>query len=93
MSDHPNQEKHPYGTGAMICHINQMWAVAGNIATAVVHEVKGPCGDGSYEYLVTTTEDFSTRPSEDNRMLRRTWWNSRAVHLVDDGTELPQEDK
>lgn len=77
--------QHPFEVGDMVCHMNQEWARAERIATAVIHEVK-PQGDGSYEYVVRATQDFSRRPGPDNPIARETQWSDRATVMIDDGS-------
>jgi hypothetical protein len=61
-----------------VYHCNQRWEAARR-GTATITAVKGPYNDGSYEYEVLTTEDFSRRPGPDNPETRRTWWSSLAT--------------
>lgn len=80
-------KQHPFEPGDLVCHINQEWARAERIVTARVTEVKD-CGDGTFEYQVDATQEFSRRPSKDNPMTRPTWWNSRATHFLAAGIEI-----
>lgn len=75
-------KQHPFEVGDLVCHANQEWAVAQKIPTAVIHQVI-PQGDGTFEYVVTTAADFSRRPGPDNKMTRRSQWNSGMTLLVD----------
>jgi hypothetical protein len=68
----------PLKPGRRVYHHNQQWAAA-CLGTATIREVKGPYSDGSYEYLVTTAEDFSRRPSDTNPETRTVWWSSLAT--------------
>ncbi|MEU1272998.1 hypothetical protein [Streptomyces sp. NPDC005799] len=69
---------HPLPVGTRVRHYGQQWAAARR-GTATIRESKGPYRDGSYEYRVTTTVDFSRRPSPDNPETRETWWSSTAT--------------
>ena len=77
--------QHPFQRGDMVCHMNQEWAVAEHLATAVISEVQD-CGDGTYEYKVTTAQDFSRRPGPDNPLTRPSQWNSRMTYMIDNGS-------
>lgn len=81
--DRPKQF-HPFERGDMVCHGGQEWAIAEGVATGVIHEVKGPLFDDTYEYLVTTTKDGS-RPGPQNPLNDRRWWSSRMTYLIDSG--------
>jgi hypothetical protein len=70
---------HPYPAGTRVHHISQEWArtLSGGTATVLTH--KGPWPDGSYEYQVRTTADFSRQPGPNNPETRETWWASHAA--------------
>ncbi|MFD5678439.1 hypothetical protein ACFWID_40790, partial [Streptomyces sp. NPDC127040] len=72
--------EHPLPIGAPVTHISQQWANNRTTpaGTARILEARGPYGDGSFEYRVATTRDFSRRPGPDNPMDRETWWSSLA---------------
>lgn len=67
---------HPLPIGTRVRHYGQQWARA---ATATIRAVEGPYHDGSYEYEVTTGEDFSRHTGPDNPETRTTRWSSLAV--------------
>ena len=67
--------QHPLSVGTRVRHCGQQWGSA-RLGTATIKEIKGPYRDGSYEYLVTTGEDFSRRPGPENPETRQTWWAS-----------------
>lgn len=67
-------EKLPVGTA--VYHGAQRWAQLLVGGTGVITEVSGPCSDGSWEYVVMGTRDFSRRPGPGNPMTRETQWNS-----------------
>ncbi|WP_309031345.1 hypothetical protein [Streptomyces alfalfae] len=69
---------HPLPVGTRVRHYGQQWPAARR-GTATVREVKGPLHDGSYEYRVTATVDFSRQPGSDNPETRETWWSSLAT--------------
>ena len=68
----------PLPVGTRVRHHGQQWTAARN-GTATIREVRGPYHDGTYEYRVDTTQDFSRRPGPDNPETRSTWWNSTAT--------------
>lgn len=68
----------PLPVGARVRHYGQQWPAA-RTGTATVREVVGPQYDGSYEYWVTTGDDFSRRTGPDNPETRETWWSSLAT--------------
>jgi hypothetical protein len=68
----------PLPVGTRVRHYGQQWPAA-RAGTATIREIKGPYNDGSFEYRVTTTEDFSRRPGPNNPETRDTWWNSLAT--------------
>lgn len=74
----------PLPVGTRVVHISQEWAHSWNIpnGTAEIVEVRGPYNDGSWEYRVLATQDFSRRPGPDNPMDRETWWSSLATRAV-----------
>lgn len=67
--------EHPLAVGTRVRHMGQQWGTA-RFGTATIQEVKGPYYDDSYEYLVTTGEDFSRSPGPGNPETRQTWWAS-----------------
>lgn len=69
---------HPLPVGARVRHYGQQWSAA-RAGTATVREVKGPLHDGSYEYRVDATQDFSRQPGPDNPETRSTWWSSETT--------------
>lgn len=68
----------PMASGTRVHHINQQWAAARH-GTATIREIKGPYRDGSYEYRVDATEDFSRQPGPENPETRSVWWSSLAT--------------
>ncbi|MET8978532.1 hypothetical protein ABZX85_23230 [Streptomyces sp. NPDC004539] len=70
--------EHPLSVGARVRHYGQQWPAARK-GTATVREVVGPLHDGSYEYRVDATADFSRQPGPDNPENRSTWWPSDAT--------------
>lgn len=68
----------PLPVGARVRHYGQQWPAARQ-GTATIREVRGPWPDGSYEYRVDATQDFSRRPGPDNPETRETWWSSTAT--------------
>lgn len=70
---------HPLTPGTRVYHHGQQWTAARK-GTAIVREAKGPYHDGSWEYRVDATRDFSRRPGPANPMDRSTWWSSSATH-------------
>ncbi|GHE09203.1 hypothetical protein [Streptomyces alanosinicus] len=71
--------RHPLPNGTRVTHINQEWARRLPGGTATILDRQGPWPDGSWEYLVRTTGDFSRQPSPDNPESRTTWWPSYAT--------------
>lgn len=69
---------HPLPVGTRVRHYGQQWTAA-RTGTATVRAVKGPYSDGTYEYRILATEDFSRRPGPDNPETRDTWWSSEAT--------------
>lgn len=69
---------HPLPVGTRVYHHNQQWSAA-RAGTATVREVRGPYRDGSWEYRVDATADFSRQPGPANPENRSTWWNSLAT--------------
>lgn len=70
--------EHPLPVGTRVRHYGQQWPAARS-GTATIREVKGPWPDGSFEYRVDTTVDFSRRPGPDNPETRKAWWSSSAT--------------
>lgn len=68
----------PLPVGTRVRHYGQQWPAA-RTGTATIREVVGPLHDGSYEYRVLATVDFSRRPGPDNPEARETWWSSLAT--------------
>lgn len=62
--------------GDHVTHYGQKFARTHPGGTAIVVEVKGPYNDGAYEYVVDTTEQFASLPSDTNPMTHRTQWAS-----------------
>ncbi|MER5875408.1 hypothetical protein ABT119_05705 [Streptomyces sp. NPDC001910] len=48
---------HPLPTGTRVRHYGQQWEAARS-GTATIREAQGPLRHGTYEYRVTTGEDF-----------------------------------
>lgn len=69
---------HPLPAGTRVRHYGQQWSAARR-GTATIREVRGPWHDGTYEYRVDATEDFSRQPGPDNPETRSTWWSSEAT--------------
>lgn len=70
---------HPLLPGTRVHHISQQWARGLPGGTATVIDSRGPWPDGSYEYQVLATEDFSRQPGPGNPETRDTWWASHAT--------------
>lgn len=68
----------PLPVGTRVRHYGQQWSAARR-GTATIREVKGPLYDGSYEYRVDATEDFSRQPGPNNPETRSTWWSSETT--------------
>lgn len=66
---------HPLPVGTVVRHYGQQYPAARK-GTATITDVKGPYGDGSYEYEVATGEAFSRPPGPDNPPTDRRWWSS-----------------
>lgn len=75
----------PLEPGTRVRHYGQQWSAARQ-GTATVREVRGPWPDGSYEYRVDATEDFSRQPGPDNPETRSTWWSSWATVPAEEPT-------
>jgi hypothetical protein len=69
---------HPLPVGTRVRHYGQQWPAARR-GTATITVVKGPLRDGTHEYLVLATTDFSRRPGPDNPETRTAWWSSEAT--------------
>jgi hypothetical protein len=74
----PADNVHPLAPGTRVRHYGQQWPAARS-GTATIREVQGPLHDGTYEYRVDATEDFSRRPGPDNPETRSAWWSSTAT--------------
>ncbi|MGW2837342.1 hypothetical protein ACWCWD_06475 [Streptomyces sp. NPDC001493] len=68
----------PLPVGTRVHHYGQQWLAARH-GTATIREIQGPWPDGTYEYRVDATQDFSRRPSPDNPETRPAWWSSTAT--------------
>lgn len=68
----------PLPVGTRVRHCGQQWPAARR-GTATVREVQGPLRDGSFEYRVTATRDFSRAPGPGNPEDRDVWWSSEAT--------------
>jgi len=69
---------HPLPVGTRVRHYGQQWPAARQ-GTATIIAVKGPYTDGTWEYQVRATVDFSRRPGPDNPETRTAWWSSNAT--------------
>ena len=69
---------HPLPVGTRVRHYGQQWPAARS-GTATIVAAEGPWPDGTYEYDVLTTQDFSRRPGPDNPETRQTRWASYAT--------------
>lgn len=87
-----SEEPKALPTGTKVRHSNQEWARGEGIFTAEITEVKGPCGDGTFEYEVLAGRDFSRSISDDNPMDRLAWWSSRCTIPVEQ-QENPEQIK
>jgi hypothetical protein len=65
--------------GTRVRHHGQQFARARREGTGNILEVKGPWPDGSYEYLVRTSESFAHGTGPDNPETRETWWASHTT--------------
>lgn len=63
--------------GTRVYHGGQLWARLLVDGTGIITAVADrPCSDGSWEYTVMATRDFSRRPGPGNPENRETAWNS-----------------
>ncbi|MGW1784885.1 hypothetical protein ACWCQQ_38145 [Streptomyces sp. NPDC002143] len=69
---------HPLPAGTRVRHYGQQRPAARQ-GTATIREAVGPLHDGSYEYRVLATVEFSRRPGPDNSETSETWWSSLAT--------------
>jgi len=69
----------PLPVGTRVYHGGQIWARTLPGGTGYITGVMGPYHDDTYEYFVTTTENFASRPGPDNPETRPTQWSSRVT--------------